>query len=426
MSFNAINRQKEIYVAGISGHRPLIPTDFSLLERKAKAKMNAKAFAYVAGGAGNESTIVRNRKGFEDIRIWPRMLRDVSVRDTSITLFGQKLPAPFLLAPIGVLDLAHKNGDILVAKAAAKMGVPMIFSNQASVPMEDCAAVMNNNPRFFQLYWSKSDALVASFLQRAEQSGCSAIVVTLDTTMLGWRPRDLNLAYLPFLEGRGIAQYTSDPVFQQLLDAPDTDGPIQNDRQRITPDTISSIIGLMRRYPGSFRQNLRSKRPLKAVRTFINIYSRPSVTWQDIPFLRQHTSLPILLKGILHPDDAKMAIDAGIDGIIVSNHGGRQVDGAISSIEALPKVVKVVDGHIPVLLDSGIRGGADAFKAIALGAKAVLIGRPYVYALAIGGQTGVEEVLKNYISDFELTMGLAGCKEIGECGLNSIVLPSVF
>jgi lactate 2-monooxygenase len=330
-----------------------------------------------------------------------------------VELFGQKLPIPLLLSPIGVLEMVDKSADIAVAKAAANFGIPMIFSNQASHSMEAVASVMGESPRWFQLYWSKSNELVESLVTRAEKAGCSAIVVTLDTTLLGWRTEDLDLAYLPFLRGKGIAQYISDPIFQRLLDEPEAENSVQL-KPKITVQTIKFLFELMSNYPGGFFENLKSQRPMKAVRKFIDIYSRPSLTWDDLAFLRKITKLPILLKGILHPEDAQKAVNAGIDGIIVSNHGGRQVDGSISTIMALPEIAKVVNQQIPILLDSGIRGGADMFKAINLGATAVCIGRPYVYGLAIDGQKGVEEIIKNYWADFELTMALAGCKNMGE------------
>lgn len=410
-NYSAVDRQKETYIAGMSGHKPSVPFDLQKLARKAKNIMSKEAFAYIAGGAGTDSTIRQNRSAFSKWKIVPRMLKDVSTRDTSIKLFGDQLPFPLLLSPVGVLELAHQQADLAVARAASKTGVPMIFSNQASFPMEQCAAEMGDSPRWFQLYWSKSNDLVSSLVKRAEAAGCSAITVTLDTTLLGWRIQDLDLAYLPFLRGKGIAQYTSDPVFNKLLNEPDNAEPI---KRKLTIDTIANAIELMRKYPGGFFNNLKTKRPLKAVRQFISIYSRPSLTWEDLAFLREQTSLPIILKGILHPDDARMALDHGMDGIIVSNHGGRQVDGAISTIEALPDIVKTIDEKIPVLLDSGIRSGADMFKAIALGAKAVCIGRPFCYGLAIGGEHGVSEVIKNFYADFELTMALAGCKSIEE------------
>lgn len=417
-NYTGAERQKEIYIAGMSGIPPRVPFDLQKLASKAKSVISKEAYAYIAGGAGAESTIQQNRSDFQKWQIVPRMLRDVSERDTTVELFGKTLPFPLLLSPVGVLELVHKQADLAVADAAKATGVPMIFSNQASYPMEQCAAHLGDSPRWFQLYWSKSNDLVRSLVQRAEAAGCSAITVTLDTTLLGWRTQDLDLAYLPFLRGRGIAQYVSDPVFNQLLDAPDDAEPIE---RKVTLETLSNVVQLMKNYPGGFFNNLRSKRPLRAVRQFISIYSRPSLSWEDLAFLRECTSLPIVLKGILHPDDAQRAIDYGMDGIIVSNHGGRQVDGSISTIEALPAVVDVVKDRIPVLLDSGVRGGADMFKAIALGAKAVCIGRPYVYGLAIDGAQGVTEVLKNFYSDFDLTMGLAGCKSLDEIRKSTLI-----
>ncbi len=408
---SALDWQSQIYINGFAGIRPKVNIDLATLEESARKVISPEAFAYIAGGAGNESTVRHNREAFEKYKIVPRMLCNVGVRDTSITLFGQELPSPFLISPIGVLEMVHRDADVAVAKAATQLNVPYIFSNQASKPMEECAAAMGNSPHWFQLYWSKSNDLVASLVQRAEKCGCSAIAVTLDTTLLGWRTRDLELAYLPFMEGKGIAQYTSDPVFLKMLEEQDDD----NVKRKITFQSLLGLMGMVKKYPGGgFFQKLLSGKPVKAVQKFVTTYSNPCTTWEDLKFLRQHTKLPILLKGILHPDDARKAIDVGMDGIIVSNHGGRQVDGCISSIEALPKIAEVINGKIPVLLDSGIRGGADAFKAIALGAKAVCIGRPYVYGLSIAGQQGVYEVLRNFMTDFELTMGLTGCKNIGE------------
>jgi lactate 2-monooxygenase len=235
--------------------------------------------------------------------------------------------------------------------------------------------------------------------------------VTLDTTMLGWRLRDLDLGYLPFLAGKGIAQYVNDPVFQRLVDdaAPPERGPV-------TPAAIRALWRLARGYPGSTWANLRSPRPRQAVRTFLDLFARPSLNWQDLAIVRDATELPILLKGILHPDDARRALDEGVDGIVVSNHGGRQVDGSIGSLDALPAIVEVVGGRAPILLDGGIRGGADVFKALALGATAVLIGRPYCYGLAVAGESGVREVIQNFVADFDLTLGLAGCASLAELG----------
>ena len=411
-------RQTEIYTGGLRGARPAVPASFTELQHRAKKKMSEEAFAYVAGGAGRESTISANRKAFDRWQILPRMLNDVSVRNTSVELFGYRYPAPLLLAPIGVLELVDPEADLAVARAAASEGVPMIFSSQASVPMETCADAMGSAPRWFQLYWSTSDRLVKSFVSRAEDAGCQAIVLTLDTTMLGWRPRDLNLAYLPFLRAKGIAQYTSDPVFRELMEEHGDEDPGQ--QKKINLSAIRALFEMSRNYPGSFFGNLLSGEPLRAVRTFIRTYSRPSLTWDDLPFLRGLTDLPLLLKGLLHPEDARKALESGIDGIIVSNHGGRQVDGAVSALDALPEVVEAVGSSIPVLYDSGIRTGSDIVKALAHGAKAVLLGRPYVYGLALAGQVGVREVIRNYRAELELTMGLAGIAEISDIGPETV------
>ncbi|WP_080056460.1 lactate 2-monooxygenase [Spirosoma aerolatum] len=415
----ALDWQRKIYLNGFAGNTLAIPPDFTQLEQAASRRLSSEAAAYIIGGAGHEQTIQANRKGFERWQLVPRMLHNVENPDLSIDLFGEKLPTPIVLAPIGVLEMAHPDADLAVAKAATCMQIPAIFSNQASVSMEDCSSVMGNTLRWFQLYWSRSRELVASFVNRAEACGCRAIVLTLDTTMLGWRTRDLALGHLPFLHGKGLAQYTSDPVFQRLLDDFLQQPPAA--RPFITFSTLQHLLGAVRRYPtGSFLTKLRSGRAMGAVSLFSSIYTNPAITWDDLSFLRQHTRLPILLKGILHPDDARKAIDYGMDGIIVSNHGGRQVDGAISTIEALPGIVAAVKDQLPVLLDSGIRGGADVVKALALGARAVCLGRPYVYGLALGGQTGVETVIQHLLADLELTLSLSGHKSVAELTPDSL------
>ena len=417
---SALQRQTQIYLGGVSGRRPQVPLDADRLEQQAAQYLSDDAYAYIAAGAGNERTVLANRCAFDRWRIVPRMLRDVSAPDTSVELFGRRLDSPLLLAPIGVLELAHRDADAAVARAARATGTPMILSNQASRPMEEVAGILGEHPHWFQLYWSKSDELVASFAGRARACGCEAIVVTLDTTLLGWRSRDLERAYLPFLRGKGIAQYTSDPVFTRLISG---EGPpaAPAPAPRPTLNALRTLISLTRAYPGGFTDTLRSGRGRAAVQRFVEIYSNPALVWERLGFLRERTDLPILLKGILHPDDARRAVEAGIDGIVVSNHGGRQVDGSIATLEALPAVAEAVGGRIPVLMDSGIRGGADAFKALALGATAVLIGRPYVYGLAIAGSAGVREVLENFRADFELTMALAGCARVDQIDAGTLV-----
>ena len=409
--------QSAIYRDGASGRMPVVPTSWSALESAAQRAMSRVAWAYVAGSAGNESTADANRAAFERWRVVPRMLRDVSERDLSIELFGHRYPSPVIAAPVGVLELVHPEADLGIARAAAALGVPYVFSSQASVPMEKTAAAMGDAPHWFQLYWSSNDDLVESFISRADASGAQAIVVTLDTHMLGWRPRDLDLGYLPFAHGQGIAQYTSDPVFSRLVQERIA-AALTRAKSRVTPAAIRTLRDMTRNYPGG---TLRSPEPRAAVETFLEVFSRSSLTWENLAFVRERAKLPILLKGIQHPDDAKLAIQHGVDGIIVSNHAGRQVDNAIGSLDALPGVVDAVDGRIPVLFDSGVRSGADVFTALALGAAAVLVGRPYTYGLAVAGASGAEGVLRDIIAEFDLVLGLTGHKSVAEITRDAIV-----
>lgn len=415
----ARGRQSEIFLGGVAGSRPVVPVDHKKLKEKARHIMSREAFAYVAGGAGAEQTMRANREAFRRWQLRPAMLRNASHVDTSVRLFGKVYPAPFLLAPIGVLEMAHQRADRAVAEAAAAEGIPFVFSSQASVPMEACAAAMGSAPRWFQLYWSTNNEVVRSFVSRAQACGCEAIVLTVDTTMLGWRPRDLDLAYLPFLRAKGIAQYSSDPAFKAMLAREDHTG-ADNSRSALTLASLRTLFHMCRAYPGSFLKNLFSGEPRRAVQTFIRTYSRPSLTWDDLSFLRSLTELPILLKGITHPEDAKRAVDSGMNGIIVSNHGGRQVDNALAALDSLPSVVNAVPPDVPVLFDSGIRSGADMVTALALGARAVLLGRPYVYALAAGGSAGVRETIRNYRASIELTMGLCGARSVDELQIQRV------
>jgi isopentenyl diphosphate isomerase/L-lactate dehydrogenase-like FMN-dependent dehydrogenase len=377
-------RQMEVYQAGVAGKRPLMPVAVEELEQKAKEVLSPEAYGYVAGSAGSEDSARANREGFRRWRIVPRFLRDVSSRDLSIELLGRRLPAPLLLAPIGVLEIVHKDAELAVARAARSLGVPIVLSTLSSNPLEIVAKVMEDVPRWFQLYWPRNPELAASFVARAERAGYSAIVVTLDTYHLGWRERDIQHAYLPFLKGQGLANYFTDPVFRASLSAP--------------PE----------------------KDPGPAVLQFVQVVSNPSLAWEDVSFLRKHTRLPIMLKGILHPDDARRAVDHGVDGIIISNHGGRQLDGAVAAIDALPRIVQAVGKETNLLFDSGIRRGADIFKAVALGAQAVLLGRPYCYGLAVAGEDGVRTVLANLLADLDLTLGLAGCTSFGELSMSNL------
>ena len=365
-------RQLSVYLAGMQGQRPTLPVSYEELERQAREKLTPEAYGYVAGGAGGEETMRANREAFRHWHIVPRMLRDVSGRSLATRVLDLDLPAPVLLAPIGVQSIVHPEAEVAVARAASSLGVPFILSTASSKTLEEVATAAGNGPRWFQLYWGRDPELTASFLARAERAGYTAVVVTLDTNLLSWRERDVQNAYLPVLLGEGVANYFSDPVFRASLAQPS------------------------------------EQDPQSAVFRFVQVFTNPTLTWADLAFLRAHTRLPLILKGILHPDDALQALDAGINGIVVSNHGGRQVDGAIASLDALPGVVATVQGRVPVLFDSGIRRGADVFKALALGARAVLLGRPYMWGLTLAGEDGVRDVLLNLLADLDLTFALSG------------------
>jgi lactate 2-monooxygenase len=367
------DRQLEIYRRG-----SLVPIAAEALEASARAALPREAFDYLSGGAGAEATIQANLAAFQRWQIEPRVLRDVSRRDWSIRLFGQVLPAPLLLAPIGVQGLFHADGEVAAARAAAALGVPLVLSTVSSKSLEEVATAMGVTPRWFQLYWSSDQELAESFIARAEQAGYGALVVTVDAHVLGWRERDLANAYSPFVHGHGIANYLGDPVF----------------RRRLGHDPREDVPG--------------------AARLLAEKFGNAALTWESIGWLRARTRLPIVLKGVLAADDAARALDAGVDGIVVSNHGGRQVDGAVGTLDALPGIVERVNGRVPLLLDGGIRRGPDAFKAIALGATAVLLGRPYAWGLAVAGEAGVREVLLNFLSDLDLTCALSGCTTAAE------------
>ena len=405
--------QGRIYRAGVFGHRPVVPVEPAALARAAQRRMSREAWSYVDGSAGQQHTARANREAFDRHRIVPRMLVDVEERDTSVELFGRRLPAPLLFAPIGVLEMAHREAERAVAEAARTLGLPMVISTQGSLPMEETAAALGDSPRWYQLYWSKDDDVVDSFVSRAEAIGSEAIVVTLDTHVLGWRTRDLDVAYLPFARAEGIAQYTSDPAFRRLVEER-AKTPSEEPTPRPTLAAVKALVSMARHYPGDLLGNLRSPLPRAAVETFLDVFSRSSLTWEDLASLRERTSLPILLKGIQDPRDAALALDHGVDGIVVSNHGGRQVDGAIGSLDALPGVVEEVDGRVPVLFDSGVRSGADVFKALALGARAVLVGRPWVYGLALAGADGARAVMEHVWAELDLTMALSGVSTIDQ------------
>jgi isopentenyl diphosphate isomerase/L-lactate dehydrogenase-like FMN-dependent dehydrogenase len=371
---------REIYAKGMfANERPTLPMAWVELERRAEEKLDERAVAYVWGGAGSEDTMRANLEAFRRWRIVPRVLRDISSRDLTTNLLGMEIPAPVLLAPIGVQKVLHEEGELATARAAAALGLPLIVSTASSIAMEEIAEAGGADaPRWYQLYWPNDRDLAQSLVERAARSGHTAIVLTVDNSIVGWKPRDLQQAYLPFLEGIGIAQYLSDPVFRSALEKP-------------PEEDLGAAIG-----------------------HFLGTFSNPGLSWDDLAWLQDATDLPIVIKGVLHPDDAREARERGAAGVIVSNHGGRQIDGAIASLDALPAIADAVGGDIAVLLDSGIRSGADAFKALALGADAALIGRPYLWGLALEGQAGVETVLRSILAELDLTLALSGYTAPGE------------
>jgi lactate 2-monooxygenase len=367
-----------IYARGLAGETPSIPVDWGELEGRAEAAMEQRAAAYVFAGAGTGATMRANRAAFERVRIVPRMLRDVSERDLSVELLGRRLPAPVVLAPIGVQGIVHPEAELATARAAASLGLPLIASSAATRTLEEIAEAGGDGPRWFQLYWPNDDALARSLVERAERAGYDAIVVTVDTFIPGWKPRDLQQAWLPFLEGTGNANYLADPVFRAALEKP-------------PEEDLGAAIG-----------------------HYLSVYVNPALGWDELGRLRDWTRLPVLVKGILHADDAREAVRRGLDGIVVSNHGGRQVDGAIASLDALPAIADAVGGGLTVLLDSGVRSGADVVKALALGADAVLVGRPYIWGLALEGEEGVETVLRMLLAELDLTLALSGQRAVAE------------
>jgi lactate 2-monooxygenase len=370
--------QNEIYLNGMAGITPSLPCEPAQLEDLAKERFAPQPFGYVAGSAGTESTARANRAAFDRWRIVPRFLRDVSTRDLSTTVLGTAFPAPVALAPVGVQGIVHDEAELAVARAASSLRVPMVLSTVSTYRMEEVAEACGDSPRWFQLYWPRDRDVAASLIGRAKAAGFAALVVTLDTFILAWRPRDLSAAYLPFLQRLGLANYESDPAFLAGLEkSPEED-------------------------PGA------------SVLRWMSMFGDPSNTWDDLAWLRDQWDGPIVLKGVLHPEDARRAADAGMDGVVVSNHGGRQIDGEIASLDALPGVVEAVGDRMAVLFDSGIRTGSDIVKAVALGAQAVLVGRPYVYGLGLGGEKGVHHVLRGLLAELDLSLALAGCRSVAD------------
>jgi L-lactate dehydrogenase (cytochrome) len=345
-----------------------IPQALSQLEARAARELRPEPLAYILAGAGNRDTTRENAAAFRRWRIRRRRPRRRGQVDLSTTVLGTKMPAPLLLAPIGVQTLAHPEGDLASARAAASLGLTYIHSTQGAYSIEDVAQANDRGSRWYQLYWPKDDELAVSFLRRARAAGYTHLVITLDTTLLGWRPLDLDRGYSPFLANMGIANYTSDPVFQRRLRVP------------AEADPVAAGIA------------------------FATLFQNPGLSWKQLPLIRDNWDGPILLKGIQSARDAELAVRHRIDGIVVSNHGGRQVDGAIASLDALPRIAEAVGDRLAVLFDSGIRTGRDAYKALALGADAVLIGRPYIYGLALNGHAGVRQVMRALVAELRDTL----------------------
>lgn len=377
--------QFEIYGKGLDGETPLLPTTYEQMRARAERELSAAAYGYVAGGAGEERTMQANREAFDRVRLVPRMLGEVGARDLSTTVLGTTLNAPILLGPVGVLSIVHPDGELAVARAANATGVTHVLSNAASTTIEQVAEATPDAPRWFQLYPPNDPEVRRSLVARAEAAGNEAIVVTLDTLTMPWRPRDLQNAYLPFLLGEGIANYTADPAFRAKLEK--------------TPE----------------------EDPQGAIGMWAATFPNPGMSWDDLAALRSETTLPLLVKGILHPDDARRAVDLGIDGVIVSNHGGRQVDGSVGALDQLPAVVAAVPDGVPVLVDSGVRTGSDVLKALALGAQAVLVARPWVWGLALEGQAGVEQVVRSLLADLDLSLAMCGLSSVADVGPDVIV-----
>jgi L-lactate dehydrogenase (cytochrome) len=365
--------QVGIYLDGmLGGTRPELTTNLARIEDQAREVLSPEAMGYIVPSAGDGATTRANREAFDRWRIVPRMLRGAAERDLSRTVLGTPMAAPVMIAPVGVQTLAHPEGELATARAAAELGLTYIHSTAASHDFEQVAGANGDGERWYQLYYPTDPDVCASFLERARASGYSTLVVTVDTTLLGWRPADLDRAFLPFLANVGVANYLSDPAFRSKLDRP-----VDED-------------------PGA------------ATFLWAGMFPNPGLSLDDLPFLRERWDGPIVLKGIVHPDDARAAVDAGVEGIVVSNHGGRQVDGAVGALDALPAVVDAVGDRASILFDSGIRTGTDVVKALALGADAVLLGRPFLYGLALAGQDGVEHVLRCLLAELDLALCLAG------------------
>ncbi|KAF8194354.1 oxidoreductase [Mycena galopus ATCC 62051] len=398
---------------GRKGVEPLGTVVFDEIEAKAKEKLKdyGGAFMYAGGSAGTNSTYRGNQRAFEKYRIVPRMLVDATTRSLETTIFGVKYPSPIFIAPIGVQGIFSAEAELGAARAAKNIGVPFIMSTASTRSIEDVAEANGDGHRWYQLYWPAGKDVLLSILSRAKASGFTALVVTLDTMLLGWRPHDLETSYIPFGHGVGVQVGMSDPVFM----ARHGREPIKNPRPKFPYDSAAMDKACLAGDPEALDGMFLGMEWLKECNSGL------FHSWEDLRFIRENWEGPLVLKGIQSVPDAEKALDYGVDGIIVSNHGGRQVDGAIPSLYALARIMRSptvkaaqAAGKLTILFDSGIRTGPDIIKAMALGAQGVLLGRPWLYGGIIAGQAGIEQVLKHTLTDLDTTLGLAGFASLSE------------
>jgi len=403
---------------------PIFSTNHREWERLAKLAVPAPNFGYVYGSANDGQTNRANQEAFRRYRLRPRMLVNATRRDVHVDLFGVRYDSPIIAAPVGVQKIMHAEAEEATAKACHELKIPIIMSSAATRTIEQVATANSDGHRWFQLYWPKpqDEEITISLLQRAKDNGFTVLVVTLDTFTLGWRPTDLDTAYLPFLWGDGCQIGLSDPVFNRRY------AEAQGQDQRSAGEKLREAYDLLRR-PGTIygaAKILWNVNVLKQSQAWLAVLNSGTYRqWEHLKILRKYWDGPIVLKGIQTAEDARHAIDHGMDGIIVSNHGGRQVDGAIASLDALAEIAadnKVKESNITLLFDSGVRTGSDVLKALALGAKAVLIGRPYMYGLAIAGQAGVKHVFRSILADMDVTLGNIGKTSLSELSREDLQL----
>lgn len=390
-----IEYEKQIYQRGLFFEKPSITCESTKWEELAKEKLSAESAGYIWGSAGTRETHNKNLSSFKKWSIVPNRLVKADLPDLSTKIFGETLPFPIAIAPIGVQRIFNPEGEVAATAAAANVSVPYILSTASSTSIEKVAESNGAGNRWYQLYWpaNEHNDITTSILNRAKAEGYKVLVVTLDTYLLGWRPSDMDNGYNPFLraDSIGVEIGFSDPVFQKYF------------KNKYGKEISEDVQTAAAEWAGI-------------------IFPGISHDWDDLKFLQKHWDGPIVLKGIQTVADAKKSVNAGVQGIVVSNHGGRQQDGGAASLAMLPKIYEAVKGKLEIIFDSGVRSGSDIAKALALGANLVLIGRPYAYGLALGGKEGVEHVLKCLLGELELTLHLAGIPSVSKDTLNQDVL----